>query len=161
AVDRQPGRRAAHDRCCGRVYAGYVVSDDRRAGIAAAAAIAARERATSERSMTRPPEDEITQQAEGSIIRAAWDAFDAGKLDTARKGAEKLGEKSAEGLFLRAACAREEDDRVGALGLLTQAIAADPEWASPELAFAELLAEAPETMAEARRHVLRAVELAE
>jgi predicted Zn-dependent protease with MMP-like domain len=44
---------------------------------------------------------------------------------------------------------------------LRQAIAADPEWASPELAFAELLAEAPDTLAEARRHAGRAVELAE
>ena len=49
----------------------------------------------------------------------------------------------------------------GAVGLLKQAIAADPEWASPELAFAELLAEAPETLAEARRHAQRAVDLAE
>src|SRR5262245_18586081 len=111
--------------------------------------------------MTRPPEDEITQQAEGSIIRAAWDAFDAGKLDTARRRAEKLGERSPEGLVLRAAWVREEDDRDGALGLLKQALAADPHWASPELAFAELLAESPDTLAEARRHAQRAVELAE
>ena len=111
--------------------------------------------------MPRPPEDEITQQADESIIQAAWDAFDAGKLDTARRRAERLGAQSPEGLFLRAACCREEDDVPGAIDLLKQAIAADPEWASPELAFAELLADAPETLAEARRHAQRAVDLAE
>ena len=111
--------------------------------------------------MARPPEDEITQQADDSIIRAAWDAFDAGKLDTARRRAERLGEQSPDGLFLRAVCAREEDDVPGAIKLLKQAIAADPEWASPELAFAELLAEAPETLGEARKHAQRAVDLAE
>jgi len=111
--------------------------------------------------MARPPEDDITQQADDSIIRAAWDAFDAGKLETARRRAERLGERSPEGLYLRAACCREEDDAPGAIRLLRQAIAADPEWASPELAFAELLAEAPDTLAEARKHAARAVELAE
>jgi predicted Zn-dependent protease with MMP-like domain len=111
--------------------------------------------------MARPPEDEITQQADDSIIRAAWDAFEAGKLETARRRAERLGEQSPEGLFLRAACCREEDDVPGATGLLKQAIAADPEWASPELALAELMAEAPETLGEARKHAQRAVDLAE
>ena len=112
--------------------------------------------------MARPPEDDITQQGDGSAaIRAAWDAFDAGKLETARHRAERLGEKSAEGLFLRAACSAEEDDIPGAIGLLERAIAADPEWASPELAFAELLAETPDRLAEARKHAGRAVELAE
>ena len=37
--------------------------------------------------MPRPPEDEITQQADESLIQAAWDAFDAGKIDTARRRA--------------------------------------------------------------------------
>jgi len=59
--------------------------------------------------MARPPEDDITQQADDSIIRAAWDAFDAGKLETARRRAERLGERSPEGLYLRAACCREEE----------------------------------------------------
>jgi len=111
--------------------------------------------------MPRPPEDDVTQQADESVIRAAWDASEAGKLETARRRAEQLGEKSPEGLFLRAACCREEDDAPGAIKLLRQAIAADPEWASPELAFAELLAESPDTLAEARKHARRAVDLAE
>ena len=111
--------------------------------------------------MPRPAEDEITQQGEDSAIRAAWDAFEAGKLDTARRRAERLGEQSPEGLFLRAICARSEDDVAGARALLERAIAADPEWASPELAFAELLAESAETLAEARTHAARAVDLAE
>src|SRR3954470_7861532 len=112
--------------------------------------------------MARAPEDEITQQGDGSAaIRAAWDAFDAGNLETARQRAERLGEDSAEGLFLRAACSGEEDDVDGAIALLERAIAADPEWASPELAFAELLAEPRDTPARPRRHATRAVELAE
>jgi predicted Zn-dependent protease with MMP-like domain len=112
--------------------------------------------------MPRPPDDEITLQSpEESAVRAAWDAFDAGKLGTARRRAERLGDESPEGLLLRAACSREEDDLAGAAALLEKAIAADPEWASPELAFAELLAEAPETLAEARKHAERAVDLAE
>src|SRR5262245_60487842 len=111
--------------------------------------------------MARPPEDEITLQADDSIIRAAWDAFEAGKIETARRRAERMGETSPEGLVLRAACSREEDDVPGAIGLLKKAIAADPEWASPELALAELLAESAETLSEARKHAQRAVDLAE
>jgi predicted Zn-dependent protease with MMP-like domain/predicted nucleic acid-binding protein len=112
--------------------------------------------------MPRPPDEDITEQsADDSIIRAAWDAYDAGKLETARRRAERLGDQSPEGLFLRAACCREEQDAPEAARLLRQAIAADPEWAAPELAFAELLAETPETRAEARKHVRRAVDLAE
>lgn len=112
--------------------------------------------------MVRPPEEDITQQGDdAAAIRAAWDAFDAGKLETARRRAERLGEESPEGLFLRAACSREEDDVAGAIALLKRAIAADPEWASPELAFAEMLADSPETLSEARKHATRAVELAE
>src|SRR5678816_512095 len=111
--------------------------------------------------MARQPED-ITQQGDGSAaIRAAWDAFEAGHLETARRRAERLGEQSPEGLFLRAACCREEDDVEGASALLARAIAADPDWASPELALAELLAERPDTLAEARKHAGRAVDLAE
>src|SRR4249920_3617484 len=112
--------------------------------------------------MARSPDEEITQQGDGSAaIRAAWDAFDAGHIDTARRRAERLGEKSPEGLFLRAACSREQDDVAGAIALLERAIAADPEWASPELAFAELLAETPDRLSDARKHAARAVELAE
>jgi predicted Zn-dependent protease with MMP-like domain len=111
--------------------------------------------------MARPPEEEITQQADESAIRAAWNAFDAGNIATARRRAERLGDGSPEGLFLRAACCREEDDVPGAIGLLERAIAADPDWASPELAFAELLAETPEKLGEARKHAARAVDLAE
>jgi len=112
--------------------------------------------------MARPPEEDITEQSDGSAaIRAAWDAFEAGNLETARRRAERLGEESPEGLFLRAACDIEDDDVPGGIALLERAIAADPEWASPELAFAELLAEMPEKLSEARRHAARAVELAD
>jgi predicted Zn-dependent protease with MMP-like domain len=111
--------------------------------------------------MPRPPDDDITQQADDSAVHAAWNAFDAGHIDTARRRAERLGDLSPEGLFLRAACCRVEEDLDGAVDFLKRAIAADPEWASPELAFAELLAESPEKLAEARRHAERAVDLAE
>jgi len=111
--------------------------------------------------MPRPPEDEITQQADDSAIRAAWNAFDAGHIDTARRRAERLGDESPDGLFLRAACCRAEDDVAGAVDFLKRAIKADPDWASPELAFAELLAESPDRLDEARRHAKRAVDLAE
>jgi len=111
--------------------------------------------------MKNPTEDDITQQAEESAVRAAWNAFEAGNIETARRRAERLGERSPEGLFLRAACCREQDDMPGAVRLLEKAIAEDPEWASPELAFAELLAETPGKLDEARRHAARAVDLAE
>ena len=42
--------------------------------------------------MARPPEEDITEQSDGSAaIRAAWDAFEAGNLETARRRAERLG----------------------------------------------------------------------
>src|SRR5205085_8310856 len=125
-----------------------------------APAIAAKARRGT-KTMPRPPEDEITRQAEESIIRGAWDAFEAGKLETARRRAEQLGERSPEGLYLRAACCREDDDAPGAIRLLRQAMAEDPEWASPELAVAELLAESAETVGGAGKDAKRAVELAE
>jgi predicted Zn-dependent protease with MMP-like domain/Flp pilus assembly protein TadD len=111
--------------------------------------------------MPMPPEDEITQQAEDSALRAAWNAFETGHIETARRRAERLGDRSPEGLLLRAACCREEDDVEGAVDLLKRTIEVDPEWASPELALAELLAESPGRLDEARRHAERAVDLAE
>jgi len=111
--------------------------------------------------MPRPPDDDITQQADDSAVHAAWNAFDAGHIDTAKRRAERLGDESPDGLFLRAACCRAEDDVAGAIDFLKRAINADPEWASPELAFAEVLAETPDRLDEARRHAQRAVDLAE
>ena len=106
-------------------------------------------------------DDDITQNGGDRTIAAAWDAFEAGNLATARRRAEHLGDESAEGLYLRAACCREEDDQETALALLKKSIAADPEWSSPELALAEVLAARPETLREALRHAERAVDLAE
>lgn len=104
---------------------------------------------------------EITEHGGDRTIAAAWDAFEAGNLATARRRAEHLGDASAEGLFLRAACCREEDDPDGALALLKKAVAADPEWSSPELAIAEVLAAEPDKLEEARQHAERAIDLAE
>ena len=92
AVDRQRRGRAAHDGRGRRVYAGDAGGDDERAR-------AARDSGQAKATMPRPPEDEITQQAARiRAIRAAWDAFEAGKLETARRRAERLGEGSPEGL---------------------------------------------------------------
>jgi predicted Zn-dependent protease with MMP-like domain len=106
-------------------------------------------------------DNDITANGGEGTIAAAWDAFEAGNLATARRRAEHLGDDSAEALYLRAACSREECDPEGALALLKKAATADPEWSSPELAIAEVLATEPETLREALRHAERAVDLAE
>ena len=106
-------------------------------------------------------DDDITQNGGDRTIAAAWDAFEAGNLATARSRAEHLGDTSAEGLYLRAACCREENDQDTALDLLKKAVVADPEWSSPELALAEVLAVDPENLRQALRHAERAVDLAE
>jgi len=111
--------------------------------------------------MAKGREDDITQNGGDRTIAAAWDAFEAGNLATARRRAEHLGEASAEGLYLRAACCREENDQETALTLLKKAVAADPEWSSPELAIAEVLAVDPDKLREALRHAERAIDLAE
>jgi predicted Zn-dependent protease with MMP-like domain/predicted Zn-dependent protease len=94
----------------------------------------------------------------------AWSALEDGDLETAREVAEALRgseEHGLDALLLLAACAREEGDDASAIGLLKEAAKGDPEWATPELWLAEILAMNERTAAEALRHVRRAVDLAE
>lgn len=104
---------------------------------------------------------ETTNHDNDTTLDAAWSALDAGDVAMARRRAEKLDPESPDALLLLAACAREEDDTPKALELLRRAAKADPEWATPELWIAELLATEPETMEEAQGHAERALDLAE
>ncbi len=95
------------------------------------------------------------------ILNAGWDALDEGDLAGARRQVARLGKDDPDTLVLLAAIARDEDDPASAKQHLLAAIAADGEWAAPELALAELLAADPEALAEAHRHASRAAELAD
>jgi predicted Zn-dependent protease with MMP-like domain len=101
-----------------------------------------------------------TEDADGAID-AAWEALESGDVTSARRQAAGLDAESPDTLLLLAACAREENDAPAALEALRRAAKADPDWATPELWIAELLATEPETMEEARRHAERALDLAE
>src|SRR6478736_8968619 len=80
------------------------------------------------------------QPASDPALDAAWAALETGDISGARRRAKQLEEGSPDVLLLLAACAREEDDAKEAIGLLRKAAAADPDWATPELWLAELLA---------------------
>jgi predicted Zn-dependent protease with MMP-like domain/Tfp pilus assembly protein PilF len=92
---------------------------------------------------------------------AAWEALEVGDVATARRRTSRLDPEAPETLLLFAACHREEDDHEQALAFLRRAAAADPEWSTPELWMAELLAMQPETTSEALRHAERALDLAD
>jgi predicted Zn-dependent protease with MMP-like domain/predicted nucleic acid-binding protein len=106
-------------------------------------------------------DSETTTQDPDGALDAAWEALEAGDLADARRRAERLEADAPDTLLLLAACAREEGDAAKALELLRGAAKADPEWATPELWIAELLATQAETMEEAQRHAERALDLAE
>jgi hypothetical protein len=94
--------------------------------------------------MPRPPEDEITQQADDSAVRAAWNAFDAGHIDTlAAPSSWAIDRRTG----LSAGSLLRGEGRPGAMDLVGGRIERSG-WASPELAFAELLAGSPEKLAE-------------
>jgi tetratricopeptide (TPR) repeat protein len=105
--------------------------------------------------------DERTDHHPHGTLEAAWDALEAGDVATARRRASRLDATSPETLLLLAACCREEDDDAQAMQLLRRAAKADPEWATPELWLAEILATQPETTEEALGHAERALDLAE
>ncbi len=111
--------------------------------------------------MTREPDDEETSDESDPRVEAAWRALEAGDAAGARRQAEALEEGSPEALLLLAACAREEGDDAQAVTTLRQAVKADPEWATPELWLAEILAGDPAAADEALRHAERALDLAE
>jgi predicted Zn-dependent protease with MMP-like domain/antitoxin component HigA of HigAB toxin-antitoxin module len=106
-------------------------------------------------------DNEITPQEPGRALDAAWEALETGDVAAARQRAVALDAEAPDTLLLLAACFREEDDATQAIELLRRAAKADPEWATPELWIAELLATQPETMEEAQRHAERALDLAE
>jgi predicted Zn-dependent protease with MMP-like domain/Flp pilus assembly protein TadD len=108
---------------------------------------------------TRDPETTMT--GADAALDAAWEALEAGDVATARKRAARLEAEAPDTLLLLGACAREEDDVPQALDHLRRAAKADPEWATPELWIAELLATQPETMEEAQVHAERALDLSE
>ena len=105
-----------------------------------------------------------TQEPEAALQKAldeAWAALEHGDVEGARRRAAKLEADGPDTLLLLGACAREEGDAPQALELLRRAAKADPEWATPELWIAELLATEAETMEEAQQHAERALDLAE
>jgi predicted Zn-dependent protease with MMP-like domain len=104
---------------------------------------------------------ETTDHHPDGTLDAAWSALDAGDVAVARQRAARLDQNAPETLLLLAACSRDEDDSVKAIELLERACKADPEWATPELWIAELMAAVPETTEEALRHAERALDLAD
>jgi len=101
--------------------------------------------------------------SDGTLDRA-WDRFENGDLDGARRLAEKAkhnNPKDADPYILLAACARAAGDAATALALLCRAADLDPEWATPRLWTAEILSEYPERAEEALHHAAGAVDLAE
>jgi predicted Zn-dependent protease with MMP-like domain/predicted Zn-dependent protease len=111
--------------------------------------------------MAREPDDEEVNEESDPRIEAAWRALEAGEVAQARRMVEALEADSPEALLLLAACARETGDDAEAGKILRQAIVADPEWATPELWLAEILAGDPAAADEALRHAERALDLAE
>ncbi|HVR61743.1 MAG TPA: metallopeptidase family protein [Polyangia bacterium] len=106
-------------------------------------------------------------------LEDGWQALERGDRVIARRIADeavkeedgaspaRAADRLAPALLLQAACVREEGNHDQALPLLRRAVKADPEWCTPELWLAELLAMQPETTAEARRHAARALDLAD
>jgi predicted Zn-dependent protease with MMP-like domain len=94
----------------------------------------------------------------------AWELLEAGDLPATQRLAEQLRSQAPDEpdvLLLSAACAREEGQGDEALALLARAATADPEWATPEIWAAELLAADPARLPEALEHATRAFELAD
>jgi predicted Zn-dependent protease with MMP-like domain/predicted Zn-dependent protease len=104
---------------------------------------------------------ETTSQDPDAALDGAWEALETGDVATARKRVAALDADAPDTLLLLAACFREEGEATQALEVLRRAALGDPEWATPELWIAELLAMQPETMEEAQQHAERALDLAE
>jgi predicted Zn-dependent protease with MMP-like domain/predicted Zn-dependent protease len=106
-------------------------------------------------------DSETTNRDSEAALDGAWEALETGDLATARKHVARLDADAPDTLLLLAACLREEGEATQALEVLRRAAKADPEWATPELWIAELLAMQAETMEEAQQHAERALDLAE
>ena len=94
-------------------------------------------------------------------LESAWGALEAGDIAAARREAAGLDREAPETLLLLAACAREEGDGEQALALTGRAAEVAPDWATPALWRAELLAGDPERLEEALTLAARAVDLAD
>jgi predicted Zn-dependent protease with MMP-like domain len=92
-----------------------------------------------------------------------WHAVERGDTDAALALARQIAADTGapDALLLEAACLRETGDADGAVAALQRTIKADPEWATPELWLAELLAAQPEATVKALDHASRALDLAE
>ena len=110
---------------------------------------------------SRPPQDGTDEAADDPRLEAAWAALEQGEVADARRQASALNQDDAETLLLLAACAREEGDGPQALALTSRAAAAAPDWATPVLWKAELLAGDPEQLEAALAAVERALDLAD
>ncbi len=94
----------------------------------------------------------------------AWDRLEAGNVEAARRIGRKLVVRDPglpDALLLLAACAREEGDAEQALAHLTAARQSAPQWATPDLWAAEILAVDHDKLPRALEHATRALELAE
>jgi predicted Zn-dependent protease with MMP-like domain/Tfp pilus assembly protein PilF len=107
---------------------------------------------------------EITDQAPPPYVDEGWHALERGDINAARTLATRaLAESPSapDALLLDAACFREEGDGEQAISVLRKVCRADPDWCTPELWLAELLAVQPETTAEALQHAAHALDLAD
>ena len=117
----------------------------------------------------KPPTDvkvdlETTDQSPGHFLDEGWHALERGDSKTARALATRaLAEspKAPDALLLEAACLRDDGDTEQAIAVLRRVCKADPDWCTPELWLAELLAMQPGTTAEALGHAAHALDLAD
>jgi predicted Zn-dependent protease with MMP-like domain len=87
-------------------------------------------------------------------LERAWELHADGRLEQAIRLAERLlrtRSENPEALLVLAACARDQDHAGAALDYLERAARSDPDWPTPELWAAELLAEQPATLKQAQR----------
>jgi predicted Zn-dependent protease with MMP-like domain len=110
---------------------------------------------------TTDGQDGTQDGTEDPRLEAAWGALEAGDVASARRQAAALDQGSPETLLLLAACAREEGEGEQALALTARAGEAAPDWATPALWQAELLAGLPDRLEEALKHASRAADLAD
>jgi predicted Zn-dependent protease with MMP-like domain/predicted nucleic acid-binding protein len=116
--------------------------------------------------MNDGPKHEVKEEDEPSDpgIEAGWHALEDGDIAAARAAAQVgLTKESTrmDAMLLEAAAAREDGDLEAALESLQRAATADPDWCTPEMWMAELLAEDTNRLGEALRHARRALDRAD